>query len=145
MNRFFVQDGILTVENDLFSTTFSGVSSASSRPVTDCLSVPYLEITAEKIDGSQGCYCLWEDLPVVRMPEYREETLLTLEGEHWIVRNIKLAAFTDENDTLTEEGRALRDRASGIPEKVSGCVKLEAEEALQLYQLLYKVLDAFRA
>lgn len=46
---------------------------------------------------------------------------------------------------ITEEGRALRDRASGIPEKVSGCVKLEAEEALQLYQLLYKVLDAFRA
>ena len=106
MNRYFVQDGILTVENDLFSTTFSGVASASSRPVTDCLSVPYLEITAEKIDGSKGCYCLWEDLPVVRMPEYREETLLTLEGEHWIIRNIKLAAFTDENDTLTEEGRA---------------------------------------
>lgn len=44
---------------------------------------------------------------------------------------------------LTEEGEALKQQASAIPEKLSACVKLTAEEAAQLYHLLYKVLGAF--
>lgn len=43
---------------------------------------------------------------------------------------------------ITESGEALKERAVSIPEKVAGCVKLDTEEAMQLYRLLYKVLDA---
>lgn len=41
---------------------------------------------------------------------------------------------------ITDEGEALKERAVSIPEKIAGCVKLDTEEAIQLYQLLYKVL-----
>lgn len=45
---------------------------------------------------------------------------------------------------LTAEGDALKEQAVAVPEKVAGCVKLNTEEALQLYKLLYQVLDAFK-
>lgn len=41
---------------------------------------------------------------------------------------------------ITKEGEALREQAVSIPEKIAGCVKLDTEEAMQLYKLLYKVL-----
>ena len=40
----------------------------------------------------------------------------------------------------TDAGMALREAAAHIPQKVAGCVKLEADEALALYQTLYKLL-----
>ena len=47
-------------------------------------------------------------------------------------RNIKV--------TLTDEGKALKEEAVKVPEKMGGCLKLDKEEALQLYTLLKKVL-----
>lgn len=41
---------------------------------------------------------------------------------------------------ITGEGEALKEQAVSIPEKIAGCVKLDTEEAMQLYRLLYKVL-----
>ena len=41
---------------------------------------------------------------------------------------------------ITDEGEALREQAKSVPENVAGCVKLEPNEAMQLYQLLYKLL-----
>ena len=43
--------------------------------------------------------------------------------------------------TLTEEGRALQEKAKDIPLKVAGCVGLPPEKALQLYSLLYELLE----
>ncbi len=43
---------------------------------------------------------------------------------------------------VTDEGMALRERAADVPARVSGCVKLDTEEAVQLYGLLYKLLDS---
>ena len=45
---------------------------------------------------------------------------------------------------ITEAGEKLQERAVSIPEKIAGCVKLDSEEAQQLYQLLYKVLAAMK-
>ncbi len=42
--------------------------------------------------------------------------------------------------TLTEEGRALQERAKDIPYKAAGCIDLPAEKAAQLYSLLYELL-----
>ena len=43
--------------------------------------------------------------------------------------------------TLTEEGRALQERAKDIPGKVAGCINLPPEKAQMLYSLLYELLD----
>ena len=43
---------------------------------------------------------------------------------------------------ITETGESLKERAVSIPEKIAGCVRLDSEEAMQLYKLLYKVLAA---
>ena len=42
--------------------------------------------------------------------------------------------------TLTEAGRALREKAKEIPGKVAGCVDLAPEKAALLYSLLYELL-----
>ena len=42
--------------------------------------------------------------------------------------------------TLTDEGRALREKAKDIPKNVACCIDLPAEKAQQLYSLLYELL-----
>ena len=41
---------------------------------------------------------------------------------------------------ITPEGEALKEQAVTVPQSVAGCIKLNPEEAMQLYQLLYKIL-----
>ena len=42
--------------------------------------------------------------------------------------------------SLTEEGMALRERALAVPRQMASCVRLEPDEAQELYRLLYKLL-----
>ena len=42
--------------------------------------------------------------------------------------------------TLTEEGKALQEKAKDIPAKVADCIDLPAEKAQTLYALLYELL-----
>ena len=42
---------------------------------------------------------------------------------------------------LTERGAALQDEALEVPEKIGKCLDLSEEEAVQLYRILYKVLQ----
>lgn len=42
--------------------------------------------------------------------------------------------------SLTKKGKALRDEAADLPEKVSSCLNLDEEEAVFLHSLLYKIL-----
>lgn len=41
---------------------------------------------------------------------------------------------------ITEAGEKLKERAVSVPEKIAGCVRLDTEESMQLYRLLYKIL-----
>lgn len=43
---------------------------------------------------------------------------------------------------LTEQGEQLKEQAVLIPERIAQCVPLDAVEAKQLYQLLYKILGS---
>ena len=43
--------------------------------------------------------------------------------------------------SLTDEGRALRERAKEVPARVGECLKLAPGKALTLYQLLYEILQ----
>ena len=44
--------------------------------------------------------------------------------------------------SLTEGGRALREKALSIPEKIGSCLPLSRDDAKTLYQLLYRMLHA---
>ena len=67
--------------------------------------------------------------------------LKKLEEKNYIIRN---RSKEDERNlivSITKTGEELRERAAQIPGKLSACVNLEQEEAGQLYELLYKLLD----
>ena len=43
--------------------------------------------------------------------------------------------------SLTKKGLQLKEQAYEVPQTIGGCVKLEKDEAITLYKLLYKVLS----
>ena len=43
--------------------------------------------------------------------------------------------------TLTEAGEALKERAALIPPQMSACIRMDPQDALQLYTLLHRLLD----
>ena len=43
--------------------------------------------------------------------------------------------------SLTEDGKDLYKKARKIPSKIGSCVKLEKEESIELYRVLYKLLE----
>lgn len=45
--------------------------------------------------------------------------------------------------SITQEGEALKEKAVEIPYKMAGCVKLDAQEAKELYEILHKLLNIF--
>lgn len=45
---------------------------------------------------------------------------------------------------ITESGVALKEKAVSIPQQIMGCVSLDSDDALQLYNLLYKVLGKIK-
>jgi len=66
--------------------------------------------------------------------------LKSLEAKGYVTRK---RSSTDERSVsvfLTKNGEELRERAVEIPPKVAGCVGLEANEAIKLYEVLYKIL-----
>lgn len=67
--------------------------------------------------------------------------LKKMAAKGWLTRT---RGVDDERNlivTLTPAGAALKAKAAGVPAAVGQCVQLTAEEAVSLYQLLYKLLD----
>ncbi|MBQ9964123.1 MAG: MarR family transcriptional regulator [Clostridia bacterium] len=67
--------------------------------------------------------------------------LKSLEAKGYVTRK---RSTTDERSVsvfLTDSGEALKEKAVDIPAKVAGCTNLTAEEGLQLYKILYKILS----
>ena len=66
--------------------------------------------------------------------------LKRLEGRGYVTRT---RSEVDERSViiaLTDEGRALRERALSVPKSLGGCIHLEKEEATELKLLLEKLL-----
>ena len=66
--------------------------------------------------------------------------LKSLEAKGYVTRK---RSATDERSVsvfLTNSGEALKEKAVDIPAKVAGCTNLTAEEGMQLYKILYKIL-----
>ena len=98
-----LNNSVLTVSNKSFSKSFPSVKSAEGAWISPkSRSLPYYEVRAEKEDGTEIAYQIWEELPLVRMTDDSADVLFELHGEHWTIRSVKLNAFTDEVDNLTE-------------------------------------------
>ena len=67
--------------------------------------------------------------------------LKTMERKGWVERNRSKEDERVLNVTITEMGDKLKEKAVHVPEQMAGCVKLEPEEAMQLYKTLHKILD----
>ena len=67
--------------------------------------------------------------------------LKSLETKGYVVRKRSEVDERSVSIIITDDGESLKERAVDIPEKVAGCVGLEPNEAIQLYGLLYKILD----
>ncbi|MBQ8236048.1 MAG: MarR family transcriptional regulator [Clostridia bacterium] len=68
--------------------------------------------------------------------------LKSLEAKGFVSRKRSASDERSVTVSITPAGEELKRDAVGVPAKVAGCVGLDPQEALQLYTLLYKVLDA---
>ena len=66
--------------------------------------------------------------------------LKSLEAKGYVTRKRSTADERSVSVFLTEKGEALKQRAVDVPAKVAGCIKLDADEAIKLYEILYKIL-----
>ncbi len=98
-----LQENRLTVQGGDLSLSFAGIATAEQRTVEkNARSLPYSEISATREDGSHVAFSVWDGLSAIRISDDSEDTLLSLHGEHWTIRAVKLTAFTDDTDKLTE-------------------------------------------
>lgn len=67
--------------------------------------------------------------------------LKKLENKGLIVRKRSVADERNLVVALTPKGTQLREKAAGIPQAIGSCINLTQEEAITLYNLLYKVLS----
>ena len=67
--------------------------------------------------------------------------LKKLEEKNYVIRNRSKADERNLIVSITQEGEDLKEQAVQIPASLSTCVNMEPQEAQQLYQLLYKLLD----
>ena len=66
--------------------------------------------------------------------------LKKLETKGYICRKRSKSDERNLNIVLTEAGMALREKAVNVPQRMSGCIALDPEEARTLYKILYKIL-----
>ena len=111
------------------------------RPFLDDLNLTYTQYITMMV--------LWEHkrLNVKELGEklYLDSGTLTpvlksLEAKGYVLRTRSVRDERVLIVELTKEGEALKERASHVPEKIGACVRLDPEESMTLYGLLYKLL-----
>ena len=113
------------------------------KPALDELGLTYTQYIAMMV--------LWET-PCITSKQMGERLYLDsgtltpvlkrLEEKGWITRKRSPEDARDLLVELTAEGQALRERALSVPPQIGACIRLEPEEALTLYSLLYKLLNS---
>ncbi len=68
--------------------------------------------------------------------------LKRLESEGYVLRSRSAADERSVIVSLTEKGRALKEKAAEVPLNMSSCVRLEPAEGQELYRLLHKILES---
>lgn len=135
---------VLKLENQLCFPLYAASKEIVRhyKPILDELDMTYTQYITMMV--------MWEhkSLHVKELGEYLyldsgtlTPLLKTMEKKGWVERKRSTEDERVLNVTITEEGEALKDRALMVPERIGSCVKLTPEEAQNLYQTLYKILD----
>lgn len=112
------------------------------KPFLDELDMTYTQYIAMMV--------LWEhkELTVKELGQYLyldsgtlTPLLKTMEKKEWVTRCRSKEDERVLNVSITKKGEALKDKALQIPKQISQCVRLEKEEAEQLYSILHKILN----
>lgn len=70
--------------------------------------------------------------------------LKKMEQQGWLTRERSKEDERRVTITITPEGEELQQRVAEVPLRMAQCVKLESEEAIELYRLLNKLLGSLR-
>lgn len=70
--------------------------------------------------------------------------LKKMEHSGWIQRKRSKDDERVVNITITKSGELLQEQVADVPLKMAKCIKLENEEAMQLYTLLNKMMQTFK-
>ncbi len=121
----------------------SNLITRNYKPLLDELNLTYTQYIAMMV--------LWERRRV-NEKELGEALFLKSNTLAPLLKKLKAKGYIsmkkDEKDarnlviTLTEEGEALKEKAVDVPKSIAESIHLSQEEALYLYQILYKVLEA---
>lgn len=136
---------ILKLENQLCFPLYAAAKEIVKRykPYLDELDLTYTQYIAMMV--------MWEhkQLNVKELGQFLyldsgtlTPVLKTLEKKGWVERR---RAKEDERVllvTITEAGEKLKEEAVHIPEKMTTCISMDKDDALQLYQLLNKLLGS---
>lgn len=140
MNKY----DILKLENQLCFPLYAASKEIVRRykPFLDELDMTYTQYIAMMV--------LWEhkELMVKELGKYLyldsgtlTPLLKTMEKKGWVTRCRSKEDERVLNVSITAQGEALKEKAVRIPEQIAGCVKLEKEEAEQLYLILHKIMN----
>jgi len=134
---------VLKLENQLCFPLYACSREIVKRykPFLDAIGLTYTQYIAMMV--------LWErkNVNVKELGQYLyldsgtlTPLLKKLESKGYVTRT---RSEQDERQlmvTITELGEALKEQAVEIPLQIAGCTNLTAEEAMQLYRSLYKIL-----
>ena len=133
----------LRLENQLCFPLYAAAKEVVRRykPLLDAIDLTYTQYIAMMVLWSE------RELNVRELGErlYLDSGTLTpllkkLEEKGYVERRRAERDRRELRVALTERGAALRDEALAVPQGMAGCVDLSADEAAELYRLLYKVL-----
>ena len=133
----------LRLENQLCFPLYAAAKEVVRRykPLLDAIDLTYTQYIAMMVLWSE------RELNVHELGErlYLDSGTLTpllkkLEEKGYVERRRAERDRRELRVALTGRGAALRDEALAVPQGMAGCVDLSADEAAELYSLLYKVL-----
>ncbi len=133
----------LKLENQLCFPLYAGAKEVVKqyKPYLDQIDLTYTQYITMMV--------LWEhkELLVKEIGKYLyldsgtlTPVLKKLEEKGLAIRNRSQEDERNLTVTIKEKGERLKEQAVDIPKKVGACVDLEPQEALELYNLLYKLL-----
>ena len=121
---------------------------AASRSVTSVYT-PYLKPLGLTYTQYLVLLVLWEH-DSISVSEICEKLMLDSGTLSPLLKKLQQAGYIEKERsasddrivivTLTEEGRALQERAKDVPQKVAQCVELSPQKVHELYELLYELL-----
>ena len=141
-------DAALLLDNQLCFPLYACAREVVKRyrPFLDELGLTYTQYIAMMV--------LWET-PCISSRQLGRRLFLDSGTLTPVLKRLEAMGYVnrkrDEKDernllvTLTEAGQALKARAAFVPGQMASCIRMEPEDAIQLYTLLHRLLDTMQA